>query len=104
LLTAAAGVATQAGAGMLDDDLDTYFASKGAGTCDATSCRKAAPLSLSLCSLGPSAGAALWMDGRQRGSQRRGLLWRAAEAEKAAAAPEAAAEAVAVEAEPVAAA
>jgi hypothetical protein len=67
LLTAAAGVATQAGAGMLDDDLDTYFASKGAGTCDATSCRKAAPLSLSLCSLGPSAGAALWMDGRQRG-------------------------------------
>jgi hypothetical protein len=63
LLTAAAGVATQAGAGMLDDDLDTYFASKGAGTCDATSCRKAAPLSLSLCSLGPSAGAALWMDG-----------------------------------------
>jgi hypothetical protein len=38
------------------------------------------------------------------GTQRRGLLWRAAEAEKAAAAPEAAAEAVAVEAEPVAAA
>jgi hypothetical protein len=61
------------------------------------------PLSLSLL-LGPLCRCGA-LDGWQAaGSQRRGLLWRAAEAEKAAAAPEAAAEAVAVEAEPVAAA